>query len=116
MLSVIIAIDLLVAVLLLSDSALAWKKDSQNRKERNNKKSKENKVTAEKIDKIDKDTTVKDNKSSEDQKLMEEWEKYMGDFVPEDVNTFVIPQKQDVVKTLVTNRLSMRMWESSQFM
>lgn len=38
---------------------------------------------------------VKD--SEEDKKLMEEWEKYMHDFVPEDITTVVIDPRSETV-------------------
>jgi uncharacterized protein YmfQ (DUF2313 family) len=43
------------------------------------------------------DKSIKDNDPEDEKKLMEEWEKYMSDFIPEDINTIVIDPRQEVV-------------------
>lgn len=43
------------------------------------------------------DKTIKDNDPEDEKKLMTEWEQYMNDFVPEDINTIVIEPRQEIV-------------------
>jgi hypothetical protein len=42
-------------------------------------------------------TDSKEKDSTEDKKLMEEWEKYMSDFVPEDISTIIINARGETV-------------------
>ena len=43
------------------------------------------------------DKTIKDNDPEDEQKLMSEWERHMGDFIPEDINTIVIEPRSEMV-------------------
>ena len=65
------------------------------------------------------DKTIKDNDKDDDNKLMDEWEKYMKDFVPEDINTIVLSPKQEMVNShvlMLNTRHSTKMLEKSQSM
>ena len=44
---------------------------------------------------------MKDNDSVEDEKLMSEWDQYMKDFVPEDINTVVIDPRTEFVNIYI---------------
>lgn len=61
------------------------------------------KVEKEQIEKIVEDKGVKDSVNDEDKKLMEEWETYMNDFIPEDINTIVIQPRQEIVLLNINN-------------
>jgi hypothetical protein len=55
------------------------------------------KVSRETIEKMTDDKKIVDNDPDDEKKLMDEWESFMSDFVPEDINTVVIEPKSEVV-------------------
>ena len=59
------------------------------------------KVEKEHIQKIVQDKNIKDNSEEDEKKLMEEWEKYMNDFVPEDINTVILEPRTEIVSPLI---------------
>ena len=43
------------------------------------------------------DKQIKDNSTEYDKQLMEEWDQYMSDFIPEDITTVIITGGKDQV-------------------
>lgn len=62
-------------------------------------------ISEEQIESMTDNKDIKDGSTDEDKKLMEEWEKYMSDFVPEDLSTIVIEPKGETVTHLILNSL-----------
>lgn len=60
------------------------------------------KFNKEEIQKMTLDKNIQDNDPEDEKKLMSEWEQYMNDFVPEDINTVIIEPKSEIV-TSCTN-------------
>lgn len=72
-------------------------------RQRRKRREEERDITAEEIDEITDDKKIEDNEDESEKKaILEEWDTHMNDFVPEDMLTVEISQREEIVSTIIT--------------
>ena len=67
-------------------------------RQRRKRKDEERDITAEEVVQITEDKEIKDTKDDvEEKKMMEEWDKHMKDFVPDDMLTVELNPREEIV-------------------